>query len=185
MDKRLDLVKHGKQLWTRDLAVTIRGDLEKLLEQSQAGDAVIIDAKDVDVFDYSFTAQMEQELDEIAQGQREWKPTIRTFYEPFEKKLEETEKVAKKVKMEVELAGRSCPECGKDLIVRIGKFGKFFACSGFPDCKHTESMEEKIDAKCPDDGGEVVVRRTRRGKTFYGCKNWPVCKFASWTKPKS
>jgi len=137
-----------------------------------------------DVFDYSFTAQMEQELDEIAQGQREWKPTIRTFYEPFEKKLEETEKVAKKVKMEVELAGRSCPECGKDLIVRIGKFGKFFACSGFPDCKHTESMEEKIDAKCPDDGGEVVVRRTRRGKTFYGCKNWPVCKFASWTKPK-
>ena len=137
-----------------------------------------------DVFDYSFTAQMEDELDEIARGERQWKPTLKAFYEPFEKKLEETEKVAQKVKMEVTLAGKKCPECGKELIIRIGRFGKFLACSGFPDCKHTESLEEKINVKCPDDGGEIVVRHTRRGKTFYGCKNWPVCKFASWTKPK-
>ncbi|MDO8576862.1 MAG: type I DNA topoisomerase [Candidatus Daviesbacteria bacterium] len=137
-----------------------------------------------DIIDYDFTAQMEDELDEIARGEREWKPTIRTFYEPFEKKLIETEKVAKKVKMEVQLAGRQCPECGKELIIRIGKFGKFLACSGFPECKHTESLEEKINVKCSDDAGEIVVRHTKRGKTFYGCKNWPVCKFASWTKPK-
>ena len=138
-----------------------------------------------DIVDYTFTAQMEDELDEIARGEREWKPTIRQFYEPFEKKLEETEKTAEKVKMEVELSGKKCPECDKELIVRYGKFGKFLACSGFPDCKHTESLEEKINAKCPDDGGDIVVRKTRRGKTFYGCKSWPVCKFASWTKPKS
>ncbi|MCR4306201.1 MAG: type I DNA topoisomerase [Candidatus Daviesbacteria bacterium] len=138
-----------------------------------------------DIVDYSFTARMEDELDEIARGEREWKPTIRTFFEPFEKKLEETKEVAKKVKMEVQLAGKKCPECGKDLIIRIGKFGKFLACSGFPECKHTESLEEKINAKCPNDGGDIVVRKTKRGKTFYGCKNWPVCKFASWTKPKS
>lgn len=137
------------------------------------------------IVDYSFTAQMEEELDEIARGEREWKPTLKMFYEPFEKQLIETEKTAQKVKMEVELAGRKCPKCGKELIVRIGKFGKFFACSGFPDCKHTESIEEKVNAKCPIDGGEIVVRRTKRGKTFYGCKNWPGCKFASWTKPKS
>ncbi len=136
------------------------------------------------IVDYSFTAQMEDELDEIARGEREWKPTIKAFYEPFERKLEETEKKAKKVKMEVELAGKKCPECGKELIIRIGRFGKFLACSGFPECKHTESLEEKVNIKCPEDGGEVVIRHTRRGKTFYGCKNWPVCKFASWTKPK-
>jgi len=128
---------------------------------------------------------MEDELDEISRGERQWKPTLKAFYEPFEKKLEETEKVAKKVKMELELAGKKCPECGKDLIIRIGRFGKFLACSGFPACKHTESLEEKVDAKCPLDGGEIVVRHTKRRKTFYGCKNWPGCKFASWTKPKS
>lgn len=138
-----------------------------------------------DIFDYSFTAQMEDELDEIARGERQWKPTIRTFYTPFEKKLEETSKEAQRVKMEVQLAGKKCPKCGKDLIIRIGRFGKFMACSGFPDCKHTESLEEKINAKCPEDQGDIVVRKTRRGKTFYGCKNWPVCKFASWTKPKT
>jgi len=138
-----------------------------------------------DIIDYDFTAQMEDELDEVARGEREWKPTIKKFYEPFEKKLIETEKVAKKVKMEVQLAGKKCPECGKELIVRTGKFGKFLACSGFPECKHTESLEEKINAKCPEDGGDIVVRRTKKGKTFYGCKNWPNCKFASWTKPKT
>ena len=137
-----------------------------------------------DIVDYDFTAQMESELDDIANGAREWRPTIRAFYEPFEKKLEETSKEAEKVKMVVEYAGKKCPKCGKDLIVRIGRFGKFLACSGFPDCKHTETIEEIVNVKCPDDGGDIVVRHTRRGKTFYGCKNWPGCKFASWTKPK-
>ncbi|MBI2019424.1 type I DNA topoisomerase [Candidatus Daviesbacteria bacterium] len=138
-----------------------------------------------DIVDYEFTAKMEDELDEIARGERQWQPTIQEFYTPFSKKLEETKETAKKVKMEVQLAGKKCPDCGKELIIRIGRFGKFLACSGFPDCKHTESMEEKINAVCPDDGGEIVVRRTKKGKTFYGCKNWPVCKYASWTKPKT
>ncbi len=136
-----------------------------------------------DVFDYSFTASLEDELDEIARGERDWKPTIGSFYEPFEKKIEETSKEAEKVKMEVQLAGKKCPDCGNELVVRIGKFGKFLACSSFPNCKHTEGLEEKVNAKCPQDGGEIVVRHTKRGKRFYGCTNWPVCKFASWTKP--
>ena len=138
-----------------------------------------------DIFDYSFTAAMEDELDEIARGEREWRPTIKEFYTPFEKKLEEVGKIADKVKMEVEKVGKKCPVCGKDLIIRYGKFGKFLACSGFPECKHTEALEELVNAKCPDDGGDIVVRHTKRGKTFYGCKNWPGCKYASWTKPKS
>ena len=136
------------------------------------------------IVDYSFTAGMEDQLDEIARGEREWKPTLKSFYDPFEKQLEETSIKAEKVKMEVEFVDKNCPDCGKQLIVRVGRFGKFLACSGFPDCKHTEGIEEKVNAKCPDDGGDIVVRKTRHGKTFYGCKNWPTCKFASWTKPK-
>ena len=138
-----------------------------------------------DIVDYQFTAAMENELDEVARGERKWRPAIKEFYTPFEKKIEETETVAEHVKLEVELAGKKCPDCGKELVVRTGRFGKFFACSGFPDCKHTEGMEQITDVKCPEDGGDIVVRRTKRGKTFYGCKNWPGCKFASWTKPKS
>ena len=137
-----------------------------------------------DIVDYSFTAEMEEELDEIARGERDWKPTIKTFYTPFEKKLEETGEKAERVRLVVEFVGRDCPECGKQLVVRVGKFGKFLACSTFPECKHTESLEETVNAKCPTDGGNIVIRKTRKGKVFYGCKNWPGCKFASWTKPK-
>jgi len=137
-----------------------------------------------DIVDYAFTAGMEDELDEIARGERQWRPTMKSFYGPFEKKLIEVEGTAEKVKVEVETTDKICSECGKPLIVRFGRFGKFLACSGFPDCKHTEGLEEKVNAKCPDDGGDIVVRKTRKGKTFYGCKNWPGCKFASWTKPK-
>ncbi len=138
-----------------------------------------------DVFDYQFTAHMEDELDEIANGNRQWKPIIADFFKPFEKKVELTAKTAEKVKVELEVSDKKCPVCGKDLVVRIGKFGKFLACSGFPACKHTEALEEKVNAICPLDGGEVVIRHTKKGKTFYGCKNWPTCKYASWTKPKT
>ena len=137
-----------------------------------------------DIVDYQFTAAMEDELDDIAQGTRQWRPTIKTFYEPFEKKLIETEASAEHIKIALEYAGKICSDCGKDLIIRIGRFGKFLACSGFPDCKHTEAIEEIINAKCSEDGGDIVVRHTKKGKTFYGCKNYPKCKFASWTKPK-
>lgn len=138
-----------------------------------------------EIVDYDFTASLEDELDEIAHGKRDWKLTIKKFYEPFEAKLEKVEDTAAKVKIVTEVVDRKCPKCGKNLQVKFGKFGKFLACSGFPECKHTESLEEKLGIKCPDCGGDVVMRKTRRGKPFYGCKNWPGCKFASWTKPKN
>ena len=137
-----------------------------------------------DLFDYEFTAGMEDSLDDIARGERKWQPTIEEFYRPFEKKLETVEKKAARVKIATEETDKICPDCGKPLIIRFGKFGKFLACSGFPDCKHTEGLEEKVDAICPDCGGDIVMRKTRKGRPFYGCKNWPTCKFASWTKPK-
>lgn len=136
------------------------------------------------IFDYDFTAGMEDSLDEIARGERKWQPTIEEFYRPFAGRLESVEETAARVKIATEETDRICPDCGKPLIIRFGKFGKFLACSGFPDCKHTEGLEEKVDAKCPDCGGDIIMRKTRKGRPFYGCKNWPTCKFASWTKPK-
>lgn len=137
-----------------------------------------------DVFDYAFTADMEDHLDEVARGERAWQPTIGEFYKPLEKKIEEVGETAQRVKIKTEEVDKDCPKCGKKLQIKFGKFGKFLACTGFPDCKYTESLEEKVDAKCPNCGGEIVLRKTRKGRPFYGCKNWPNCKFASWTKPK-
>lgn len=137
-----------------------------------------------EILDYDFTAEMENNLDEIAEGNLKWQPVIGKFYQPFEKKLESVEQTAEKVKIETEVIDKKCPKCGKNLQIKFGKFGKFLACSGFPECKHTESLEEKIDVLCPDCGGDIVLRKTRKGRPFYGCKNWPNCKFASWTKPK-
>ncbi len=137
-----------------------------------------------EVFDYQFTAQMEDSLDDISRGEKEWKATVGTYFKPLAAKLGTVEETAEKVQLEVEMVDKNCPKCGKQLLVRTGKFGKFLACSGFPECKHTERIEEMIEAKCPNDGGDVVVRKTRKGKTFFGCKNWPTCTYASWTKPK-
>lgn len=138
-----------------------------------------------EIFDYSFTASMEDKLDEVSRGERMWKDTISDFFSPFEKKVKVTEETGEKVKLEVETVDKNCPKCGKQLVVRTGRFGKFLACSGFPECKHTEALEQNLNLKCPEDGGDIVIRKTKRGKTFYGCKNYPNCKFASWTKPKA
>ncbi len=137
-----------------------------------------------EIVDYSFTARMEDQLDEVANGEKKWQPMLREFYDPFEKKLGEKADV-ERVKIETETIDKACPTCGNPLIVRFGRFGKFIACSTFPECKYTEALEDKIDAKCPTDGGDIVVRRTKKGRTFYGCKNYPNCTYASWTKPQT
>lgn len=136
------------------------------------------------IVDYDFTASMETELDEIAQGERDWRETLGKFYSPFEKTVEDTENTAQKINIEPELSDRKCPDCGSNLVVRFGRFGKFLACSRFPECKHTENLEEKVETPCPKCGGEIVLKRTKKGKPFYGCKNYPRCKYASWSKPE-
>ncbi len=136
--------------------------------------------------EYSFTAKMEDSLDNIAKGEEKWKDVIGTFWKPFEKKLTSVEKDAKRVKIETEKLGRKCPECKEgELVIRLGRFGKFISCERFPDCKYTEKYIEKIDMKCPDCGkGDVVVKRTGKGRTFFGCSTYPDCKWASWTNPQ-
>jgi len=139
-----------------------------------------------DIVDYDFTAKMEDSLDAIARGEKKWQPVLSEFYGPFSQKLEGVSKVAEKVKVPAQPTGEKCPKCGVgELVVRVGKFGKFVACSRFPECNYTTPYIEKVEGvKCPECGGEVVVRRGKNGKRFYGCSNWPKCKWASWKKPK-
>ena len=129
--------------------------------------------------DIPFTAKMEENLDEIANGVKKWVPVIKEFYDPFEKILEEV-KGAARVKIEVEKTDEICPEDGGHLIIRIGRFGKFVACENFPACKFTKPFVEETDLICPKDGGKIVFKKTRKGRRFYGCSNYPKCDFAAW-----
>lgn len=139
-----------------------------------------------DIVDYKFTARMEDELDEIASGERQWRPMIAEFYEPFSKKLEKVAETAQRVKVEVETTGEKCPTCNEgEVIIRIGKFGRFLACSRFPDCAYKANYQQKTGQKCEKcKEGDVILRKTRTGRSFYGCSNYPKCDFASWNKPK-
>lgn len=135
-----------------------------------------------DVVDVGFTARIEDEFDEIASGDKEWVEVLREFYEPFEQDLERASHAIEKVKVDEEI-GEDCPVCGKPLIVRWGRFGKFIGCSDYPTCRYTRPFLFKIGVCCPLDGGELVQKKTRRGRIFYGCENWPECEFSSWNKP--
>jgi len=140
-----------------------------------------------EVFDYQFTAEMESDLDKVADGKNKWEESIKKFWNPFEKKLTSTEDHSKRVKIEVEKLGLDCPKCKKgELVVRIGRFGKFVSCSRFPDCDFTEKYIEKIGMKCPKcKKGDVIVKKTGKGKKFFGCSMYPKCDFASWRNPKA
>ena len=134
------------------------------------------------ILDLPFTAKMEQELDDIANGEKKWQPVIAQFYGPFEKELNNTYDTAEKVKVAVEQLDEKCPDCGNPLVIRVGRYGKFVACSTFPKCKYTRQFAEKIDMKCPRCGGDIVIKKSRRAKMFYGCSNYPTCTFAAWKK---
>ena len=136
-----------------------------------------------DILGVNFTAQMEEDLDEIAQGKRKWNDLIADFYKDFEPQLKHAQEEMPETKTEPEKIGRSCPKCENELIVKWGRFGKFISCSNYPECKYTEPFLEKIGVDCPKDGGDIVLRKTRKGRIFYGCVNYPNCDFTSWKKP--
>ena len=135
------------------------------------------------VVDVGFTARMEEDLDKVASGELEWVEVIREFYGPFLQDLEEADKNIEIMNMGPEPIGRTCPECGHELVIRWGRYGKFISCSNFPNCRYTEAWLEKIGVTCPKDGGDIVERKTRKGRVFYGCGNYPNCDFTSWKKP--
>ncbi len=136
-----------------------------------------------EVMDYNFTAQMEEQLDEIAAGRQEWVPVVREFYRPFALQVARADQRIEKVELESAEVGRNCPECGAPLTVRWGRYGKFIGCSRFPECRYTEPWQEKVGATCPQCGGDLVEKRTRRGRTGYGCINYPACNFWVWQRP--
>jgi len=139
-----------------------------------------------EIVDIDFTAKMEKELDLVAEGNNEWQKTCGDFWKPFSKNLEEKYIKVQKSDL-IQKTDKVCPKCGSAIIERYGRFGKFYACSKFPDCKYTESMENKnkdLGIKCPKcKEGDIVLRKTKRGKIFYGCNKFPKCDFALWDKP--
>jgi len=138
-----------------------------------------------EVVDIQFTAKMEKELDEVAEGKDDWVKTCRDFYTPFAKNLEEKYKEVSKKSIAEKETDKICPECGARLLMRLGRYGNFYACSRFPKCKYTESLKNKIlGIKCPKCGqGMITEKRTRKHKIFYGCDQFPKCDFALWDKP--
>ena len=138
-----------------------------------------------EIVDIDFTAKMELELDEIAEGTKKWVPVIKEFYEPFSKRLESKFESVASHRIE-EKTNEVCPNCKKPMVIKRGRFGKFMACSGFPECKTTKRIEDPAlkNMPCPKcRKGAVVRRRSKKGRTFYGCSDWPECDFVSWTMP--
>jgi DNA topoisomerase-1 len=136
------------------------------------------------IVDINFTSRLEDQLDLIASGEEAWVDIVREFYEPFSDRLAHAEEEMPEKKAELQKVGRKCPKCGHDLIIRWGRYGKFISCSNFPNCRYTEPYLEKIGMTCPQCGeGDVVRRKTRQGRTFYGCSRYPDCDFTSWRQP--
>lgn len=139
-----------------------------------------------EIVDIDFTAKMEKELDEVADGKDTWQKTCKDFYTPFAKNLENKYKEVKKENF-TEKTDKICPKCGSPIVEKMGRFGRFYACSKFPECKYTESIENKnadLGIKCPKcKEGDIIARKTKRGKIFYGCNRFPKCDFALWDKP--
>jgi len=138
-----------------------------------------------DIVDIDFTARMEEELDRIEEGQRPWREVLKEFYEGFEPMLARAEQEAGRVHLAAEETDEVCEQCGRRLVIKQGRYGRFLACPGYPECRFTKPLLEKTGAACPECGGEVVVRRSRKGRTFYGCARYPNCQFVSWYPPTS
>jgi DNA topoisomerase-1 len=136
-----------------------------------------------EIVDFQFTAHMEEDLDKVAEGKAKWEKVMREFYTPFEVTVRKAQAEIPVTKTGPEPIGRACPECGKELVIRYGRYGKFISCSGFPECRHTEAWLERIGVTCPKDGGDIVSRKTRKGRIFFGCANYPNCDFTSWKRP--
>ena len=138
-----------------------------------------------DVINVSFTAKMEEEFDQIAEGNLEWKNVIKEFYEPFAVVVEKVEKELEHVKLEYEVSDVPCEKCGRMMVIKYGKFGKFLACPGYPECQNAKPLIETIEESCPKCGGKIQIRKTKKKRKYYICENNPEkCDYISWNKPQ-
>ncbi len=135
-----------------------------------------------DIVDLRFTAQMEGDLDKVAEGDEDWVKLLGRFYAPFANELEQAEKKLPRLEIKDEPTDEICPNCERPMVIKTGRFGRFISCTGYPECKTTRPILKDTGVKCPKDGGMVVERKSRKGRTFYGCANYPKCDFVSWDR---
>jgi DNA topoisomerase-1 len=133
-----------------------------------------------DIVDVQFTSQMERKLDDVEEGSKSWDALIREFYEPFSKTLKEAEDKIGDIEIKDEETDIICEKCGRNMVIKMGRFGKFLACPGFPECRNTKAIVEEAGVNCPKCEGKVLIKKTRKGRRYLGCENNPTCDFMTW-----
>jgi DNA topoisomerase-1 len=158
--------------------------LERRFHPTEIGIAVndLLQEHFTGIMDLRYTAKMEGELDQVEDQKMDWVDVLRDFYGPFEHDLQEAERKLPKLELKDEPTDEICEKCGRPMVIKTGRFGRFISCTGYPECKTTKPILKETGALCPKDGGKVVERRSRRGRTFYGCANYPACDFVSWDR---
>ncbi|MBP5294443.1 MAG: topoisomerase DNA-binding C4 zinc finger domain-containing protein, partial [Lachnospiraceae bacterium] len=162
------ITKEGRNIFTTELGEVVNNLMLKSFP---------------DVVDLGFTAQMESSLDEIAEGKLDWHKMMEEFYPGFEAEVRAAEAELEKVRVEDEISDVVCEKCGRLMVYKYGRHGKFLACPGFPECRNTKPVIEKIGVPCPKCGKDLVARRTKKGRRYYSCIDMPECDYMSWTKP--
>ncbi|MBR2893916.1 MAG: type I DNA topoisomerase, partial [Clostridia bacterium] len=159
----------------------------KQLHPTELGEAIVNLLKDKfkNIVNVKFTAQMESDLDSVGEGQQDYIKMLHTFYDDFEENLKKVkaEMDGVKIQLKEDITDIPCEKCGRMMVVKVGRFGKFLACPGYPECKTTKPFVQETDASCPVCGGKVISKKSKRGYTFFGCDNWPECNFMTWDKP--
>lgn len=159
--------KEKKTLIPSELGIVVNDQLAKFFDQ---------------IIDLNFTADMETQLDEIMEGKHVWQKIVSDFYFPFETLVKKADTEMEKIKTD-KPSGELCEKCGKQLMIKSGRYGDFLACEDYPNCKNTRSIKVPMDVNCPDCSHPLLEKKTKKGKLFYGCSNYPTCKFATWEKP--
>mgnify|MGYP005891470229 CR=1 FL=1 len=163
------VVREAKQFYPTELGIVVIDMLKEYF---------------ADIMNVDFTAHLEHQLDGVEEGEYYWKDVLREFYGPFEQELAAAEEKIGPVKIEDEVSDEICEKCGRHFVIKLGKHGKFLACPGFPECQNAKPLLEKIGVTCPVcHQGDVVLRRSKKGRVFYGCSDYPECSFVSWDKP--
>ena len=166
--ERKYITRQKKTLSPTDLGFLVTGMMEEYFKE---------------IADTGFTAGMEDKLDEVEVKDLNWKEVVRDFYANLKEELAVADEAIEKVQIEDQPTDEVCPLCGRPMVIKSGRFGEFMACSGYPECKNTKAIVQKVGVTCPDCGGDIVAKRGRSGKLFYGCSNYPTCKRAYWYKP--
>lgn len=168
VQRRGYVVRRGKNLYPTDLGMVVIDLLKEFFP---------------DVINVEFTAELEEKLDRVEEGNVDWVAVLEEFYRPFQKEIERAEEEIGRLKLEEEVTDEICEQCGRNMVIKMGRYGKFLACPGFPECRNARPILEETGHECPKCGGRVVIRRTRKGKVFYGCDGYPKCDFVSWDPP--